>query len=184
MAEEEKKEGKEEAEKKEKAPMNAKKKGIIIGVVVLVVLVVQVVTAYVFVKMIKGEDPTITAMKKLEEDEKLKAEMLTKFGAVLDAPIDITVNIAGSKGSHYLKTVIQLEWNETEFPDLREAIMVRMVKIKDIMIDILSTQSMEDLKSSSGKQRVREAIRGDINTIIPKESGQVTNVLFEEFIIQ
>ena len=52
------------------------------------------------------------------------------------------------------------------------------------MIDILSTQSMEDLKLSSGRQRVREAIIGDINTTLPEESGQIHNVLFEEFIIQ
>jgi len=188
MADEEKpKEKKGEAieeGKEEKGKDSGKKKGIIIGLVILVILLVQIGTAYFFVKKLKGVDPSETARLQMEQDSSEAAEMLTRFGAVLEEPMEITVNIAGQKGSHYLKSTIQLEWNEDEYPDLRENLMARMVKIKDIIIDILSTQSIEDLKLISGKKRVKEAILSDINVIIPREIGRIQKVLFEEFIIQ
>jgi len=188
MADEEKPKGKEGEAKEdgedEKEKSSAKKKGILIGIIILVVLLVQIATAYFFVKMIKGESPSETAHEQMEADSSEAAEMMTRFGAILEEPMEITVNIAGQKGSHYLKSTIQLEWDEDEYPDLREILGARMVKIKDIIIDILSTQSMEDLRQISGKKRVKEAILSDINVILPDDIGRINKVLFEEFIIQ
>jgi flagellar FliL protein len=186
MAEEEEQEqeGKKKKADKSKESMSPKKKAIVIAVVITGVLIVQIGTAFVFVKWIKGDDPSVAAIEKLEMDEREKLAQKTRIGTVLGEALPVTVNIAGSGGTHYLKSEIQLEWDGEEFPELVEKIEERRPKIKDIIIDILSTQSINDLYLASGKQRIREAIKSEINMILPEEFGMVNDVFFQEFIIQ
>lgn len=172
------------AGKSENGEATGKKKLIIIASIIFGVILLQIGTALLFVHWVKKEDPAVEALRKIEEDEKAKIEMLTKIGTVLEKPIVATVNIDGPSGSHYLKTSIQLEWDGGQYVELGAAIAERTAKIQDIIINILSTQKMSDLLSSTGKKRIRDAIKTEINAIIPKEKGNISNVFFQEFIIQ
>lgn len=161
-------------------------------------------------------DPVAEALKKQEEEEAEKKHNQTKIGMVLPKPLPFTVNIPGQPGqAHYLKCSIQLEWDgvepagggEEKGPALDatgKEIEKRMPKITDIIINILSSQSYDDLLKPSGKQKMKEAIVTEINAILPEPhvdpkeeekrkkdphaepppSGKLRNAFFTEFIVQ
>ncbi|TFH63930.1 MAG: flagellar basal body-associated FliL family protein, partial [Gemmatimonadales bacterium] len=101
-------------------------------------------------------------------------------------PIEVTVNLAGGAGDHFLKTKIQLEWDGKKFPKLLLAIEERLPKIRNIIIDVLGVQSKSELLRPDGtaKQRVRETIKNEINAILPEEEGKIDNIYLQEFLIQ
>ena len=224
MSEEKPKEGgekkAEEGDKKAaKKPLN-KKLLIIIGVVVADLAIMAGLGMFIVGKLKKPAevDPAIEAAKKQEEEEAEKHHNLTKIGMVLPKPLPFTVNIPGTP-PHYLKCSIQFEWDGEEHegggggehgggaPALDatgNAIMQRMPKITDIIINILSSQSYDELLKASGKQKMKEAIVTEINAILPEPhvdpkeeekrkkdphagpppSGKLRNAFFTEFIVQ
>lgn len=199
-----------------KKPMN--KKIIIIAAVLVADLGIMAGLGFFIVGKLKGEtvvDPAIEAAKHHEEAEKEKKHELTKIGMVLPKPLPFTVNIPGTP-PHYLKCAIQFEWDGEEhagggghgapaaLDHTGEEIMKRMPKITDIIINILSSQTYEDLLKPSGKQKMKEAIVTEINAILPEPhldpeaekkrkedphagpppSGKLRNAFFTEFIVQ
>ncbi|MBF0431616.1 MAG: flagellar basal body-associated FliL family protein [Fibrobacteria bacterium] len=176
--------GKGEKDKKDTKPPNPKKKAIIIGAIILVLLIIQGGTAFFIVSMFKGEDMAQVTMENNKKKELEQKKMLTRIGAVLEEPITLTVNIAGSQGSHYLKSVIQFDWDEEAHPELRSRIAERLAKIRNIIIDVLSTQSYEELLLKTGRQRAKEAIKAEVNKILPENDGQIYSVFFQEYLIQ
>jgi flagellar basal body-associated protein FliL len=211
------KEGEGGDKKAAKKPMN-KKILIIAGVLVADLGIMAGLGFFIVGKLKKPAevDPAIEALKQQEEAEKEKKHELTKIGMVLPKPLPFTVNIPGTP-PHYLKCAIQLEWDGEEHagggggehgggaPALDAtglAITERMPKITDIIINILSSQSYEDLLKPSGKQKMKEAIVTEINAILPEPhidpehekkkdehagpppSGKLRNAFFTEFIVQ
>jgi len=201
-----------------KKPFN-KKIPIIAGVIVADLVIMAGLGMFIVGKLKKPAeaDPAIEAMKKQEEDEAEKKRSLTKIGMVLPKPLPFTVNVPGAPGqSHYLKCSIQLEWDglepaggggEGKGPALDETgreIEKRMPKITDIIINILSAQSYDELLRPAGKQKMKEAIVTEINAILPEPhidpkeeekrkkdphaepppSGKLRNAFFTEFIVQ
>jgi flagellar basal body-associated protein FliL len=203
---------------KAKKPFN--KKIIIIAAVIVADLAIMAGLGLFIVGKLKRPaevDPAAEALKKQEEEEAEKKQNLTKIGMVLPKPLPFTVNIPGAPGqSHYLKCSIQLEWDGIEAPggggegagpaldETGKEIVKRMPKITDIIINILSSQSYDDLLKPAGKQKMKEAIVTEINAILPERhpdpkeeekrkkdphaepppSGKLRNAFFIEFIVQ
>ena len=201
-----------------KKPFN-KKIAIIAGVIVADLAIMAGLGMFIVGKLKKPAevDPAIEAAKKQDEEEAEKHHNLTKIGMVLPKPLSFTVNIPGTP-PHYLKCSIQFEWDGEEHeggggghgggaPALDatgNAIMQRMPKITDIIINILSSQSYDELLKASGKQKMKEAIVTEINAILPEPhldpkeeekrkkdphagpppSGKLRNAFFTEFIVQ
>jgi flagellar basal body-associated protein FliL len=201
-----------------KKPFN-KKILIIAGVIVADLAIMGGLGLFIVGKLKRPAevDPAAEALKKQEEEEAEKKLSLTKIGMVLPKPLPFTVNIPGTPGqSHYLKCSIQLEWDGVESgegggehagPALDATgteIVKRMPKITDIIINILSSQSYDELLKPSGKQKMKEAIVTEINAILPEPhldpkmeekrkkdphaepppSGKLRNAFFTEFIVQ
>lgn len=206
-----------EGDKKAKKPF-PKKIAIIAGVVIADLAIMAGLGMFIVGKLKKPPevDPAVEAAKEHEKAEEEKKHELTKIGMVLPKPMAFTVNIPGTP-PHYLKCALQLEWDGEEHaggggghgagPALDhtgEEIMKRMPKITDIIINILSSQSYEDLLKPSGKQKMKEAIVTEINAILPEPhldpeaekkrkedphagpppSGKLRNAFFTEFIVQ
>lgn len=207
-----------EGDKKPKKPF-PKKIAIIAGVVIADLAIMAGLGMFIVGKLKKPPevDPAVEAAKEHEKAEEEKKHELTKIGMVLPKPMAFTVNIPGTP-PHYLKCALQLEWDGEEHaggggghgagPALDhtgEEIMKRMPKITDIIINILSSQSYEDLLKPSGKQKMKEAIVTEINAILPEPhhdpeaeakrlkenphagpppSGKLRNAFFTEFIVQ
>lgn len=183
-----------------------KKKLIIISAILAVDLLIMAGAAMFIVNRLKPKDTSAEEQKAKEEEEKKAQEALTKIGHTLPKPLSFTVNIAGSTPgeTHYLKCALQLEW-EAEHKEgeaaagggghgaapaavptdpLGIAIMERMPKITDIVINILSSQPYAELLKASGKQKVKEAIIAELTAILPANHGHLKNVFFTEFIVQ
>ena len=178
-------EGGEEGKEGKSDKKKSAKKLIIITIVLILDLAIMAGISFFIVGAIKGEDPTVKAMKEEELAAKEKAEMVTRMGTVLEAPIEMTVNIVASDNEpHFLKCKIQLEWDGIEYPTLGDELSRRQPKITDIILGILSKQTMDILLTYSGKQTIRESIISDINAILPTETGQITSCYFVEFLVQ
>jgi len=188
---------------------SGKKKMIMIAVILVVDLLLMGGAAMFIVSKLKPKDTTAEDQKAKEEEEHKALEALTKIGMTLPKPLTFTVNIAGStpEETHYLKCSLQLEWEAAEHGEgegkaeggggghggggaggpsdpLGIAIMERMPKITDIVINILSSQPYLELLKASGKQKVKESIISELNAILPTGHGHLKNVFFTEFIVQ
>lgn len=207
-----------EGDKKKAAKKPFPKKIAIIAAVVVADLGIMAGLGMFIVGKLKKPaevDPAIEAAKEHAKAEDEKKHELTKIGMVLPKPLPFTVNIPGTP-PHYLKCSIQFEWDGEEhagggghgaapvLDHTGEEIMKRMPKITDIIINILSSQTYEELLKPSGKQKMKEAIVTEINAILPEPhldpeaeklrkedphagpppSGKLRNAFFTEFIVQ
>lgn len=89
------------------------------------------------------------------------------------------VNLADPKASHFLKATITLEVKNDRAKDLTEKMLPRLRN--DILL-LLSSQTLEDVISIEGKVRLRDEIMARVNRIIGR--GQLKNVYFSQFVVQ
>ncbi|BDQ27715.1 flagellar basal body-associated protein FliL [Helicobacter heilmannii] len=95
----------------------------------------------------------------------------------LDSPF--VVNLITQNGRRYLKTSITLELSD---PKLLEEVKVKETAIKDTIIEILSSKSIEEISTLKGKNKLKEEIRNNINSFLI--DGYVKNIFFTDFVIQ
>jgi len=126
--------------------------------------------------------------KKKAAFEAVRAEMQAALGeqtegsAIMDTPITITVNYTEGL---YLKCEIQLEYDPLDI-QLGTELEAREARIKDIVINIMSSKSPRNLMTINGKKAIREEIVAAVNNILPKEVdgkplGKVRNSYFDSF---
>jgi len=111
----------------------------------------------------------------------------TSMGATLAAPIEVNVKISGEDGRH-LKCGVQLEYDLND-EQLGTELETRKARIKDIVIDIMSSQALSDLMSNDGKKAIRDQIVAAVNNILPekvagKPLGKVRRSYFDSFYIE
>lgn len=95
-------------------------------------------------------------------------------------PMDpFIVNIAEADGSRYLKLVVQMEVSDKGALAELEQLKPRL---RDSILDLLTSRSYKDLVDLSGKQRLREDIAGRVNNALSR--GKITKVYFTDFVIQ
>jgi flagellar protein FliL len=89
------------------------------------------------------------------------------------------INIADTNGDRYLKLVIQLEVSDSSvIPELEKL----KPRLRDSILDLLTSKPYKDLIDQTGKQRLREDIAGRVNNILSK--GKVTKVYFTDYVMQ
>lgn len=166
----------------------------IMGGILLLFLGLEVLIATFFVNKLKDtENPELAKVQEQQEKEKAEAAKHTQMGVTMDKAIEVTVNVAGTEGERFLKSAVQLEWSSQD-PLVGPEVMARLPKIKNIIIDILSSKQMSEIITTDGKKALRDAIVADINAILPAEVvnekgestpvGKVERAFFVEFIIQ
>ena len=128
--------------------------------------------------------PVSTSKKKEEhekEDKKGKDEIINIEEECLIVPVDpVIVNLSGSGGRRYLKAKINLEAKDV---DIKKKIEAKSVQIKDRLIFILSSKTLEDIEGSEGQEYLRREIQDSVNVVLKIEDG-VLQVYFTEFVIQ
>jgi flagellar FliL protein len=89
------------------------------------------------------------------------------------------VNVAGTGGRRYLKCTITVEFDSNA--GANEA-GTKVPLMRDAVIDILSSKTMEDLEPGALRDALRAELVAAISSLITK--SRVTRVFFNEFVVQ
>lgn len=94
------------------------------------------------------------------------------------------VNVAGTGGTRYLKATISVECADRKASsEISEA----EIRVRDAVLDVLSTYSLEDLTDVSKRDAIRRRVADAIEGAVPgrgKGPARVKGVYFLEFVIQ
>jgi flagellar FliL protein len=178
MAEEEKEETEGESEKK---GGGGGSNIVLILIVVLLVMVLAIggVVAYL---MLSGDEEPIdgaaVAQEKVEKKKPRRNADDLQVGPMY--PLDkFTVNLMSDNGRRFLVVKMNLEQDGEELtPELDK----KTPLIRDIIISILSSKTVEEITTAKGKEKLKEEIMNEINKHL--EDGQIRHVYFTEFVIQ
>ncbi len=157
-------------------------KWVIVGVILLIFIGIMIGMSLYFVDLLNPAEKTVTQ----EKEEKDTSQIFEK-GAMLAAPIEVTVNINGEDG-RYLKCGVQLEYDENN-SKLGLELDARKAHVKNVIIDVMSSRPLSQLVTNDGKRTIRQQIVEDINAILPdsldgKPLGKIKRSYFDSFIIQ
>jgi flagellar FliL protein len=89
------------------------------------------------------------------------------------------VNPADSNGERYLKAAIALEMYDA---GIQQEIEKRLPQIKNQINNVLSSKSIEQIKTNEDKEKLRREILTRVNGMLV--TGRLSNVYFEEFVYQ
>jgi len=110
--------------------------------------------------------------------EEVEAKEIPPFGEVYVIE-DLVVNPAHSGGMRYLCASVGLE---SDSPEIIQEIALRDAQIKDCLIQILGSKTVDELAAVGSRERVRQEIRARIEEILP-EPG-LDAVYFVNFVLQ
>jgi len=165
-----------EVEEKEESNSSNKLLLIVIIVLLLLLLIIGGLVAYFLLSGGDEEAPPPQEQKKIEK--KKKVSDLTEIGPIY--PLDkFVVNLVSTNADRYLKCKIDLELDSQE---LQQEIDKKLPAIRDLIIQILSSKTVEEIQTSKGKEKLKEEIKRKINEILT--TGEVRNVYLTEFVIQ
>lgn len=167
-------------EEKENQEQEEKKEGggnkLLLIVIIILLLVLLIVGGLVAYFLLSGGDEEQVEPQKVEK--KKKVSKMTEIGPIY--PLDrFIVNLLSNNSSRYLKCKIDLE---LDAPELQKEIDKKLPAIRDLIIRILSSKTVEEIQTSKGKEKLKEEIKRKINEILT--TGEIRNVYFTEFVIQ
>lgn len=165
-----------------------KKLFIIIGAAVLVLVIAGVV---VFMMMGKGD-------KKKEGVDAHGAPAAAEGGHGAAAPAaggghggaaagvssvftlePFIVNIYDGQELRYLKVKVELEMSN---PAVKPELEGRLAAIRDAILVVLTTKTLQEIQDAQGKNQLREEILTAISKIVAQ--GKVSKVYFTDFVVQ
>lgn len=181
MAEEENKEESGQENKKS----NNKLMIIIISVLVLIILGGGVTTILLMggddeaqVQQSTSQTQGSTTSNRSRGGSEISSRKLSEIGILY--PLDtFTVNLKSDAGRRYLKATISLELNGEE---LSIELDNKSPVVRDRIIRILTSKTLEEISSKKGKKKVSEQIIDTLNSMIV--DGHVKGIYFTEFVIQ
>ncbi|MGD9969106.1 MAG: flagellar basal body-associated protein FliL [Sulfuricurvum sp.] len=158
---------------------------IIIIVVLVLILVIGGVVA--FLMMNSGDESTGENAAKPKQEAAAQAPKAS--AGDLDSPSTevglmypletFTVNLLSESGRRYLKVEMNLE---IEGEELSPELDAKKPVMRDIIIRILSSKSLEEISTIKGKEKLKEQIVNDLNMRL--KDGKVKNVYFTDFVVQ
>jgi len=181
--EEEKKETKEQPEGSEKKSNTLMI--IIIGVLVLIIIIVAVVVVLLMggddEQKISNQSPQTIQSSVTQRRTSSALEGSRKLSEIgILYPLDsFTVNLKSDAGRRYLKATMSLELSGEE---LSLELDAKAPVLRDRIIRILTSKTLEEISSKKGKQKVSDQIIDTLNAIV--SDGNVQGIYFTEFVIQ
>jgi flagellar FliL protein len=164
-----------------------------LGVRTLVILAIIIADAYAaYFLVVKGIAPRMaeaqvvraareaTAVEEPPEVERAPAGgRVAGQAGTITLIEDIVVNPAGSSGTRYLCTTVALE---STVPMVDEEVAEREAQIRDVLIEILSRRTVDELSALSTRDELRSEIQTAVNEMLV--SGEVVGVYLSNFILQ
>lgn len=185
-----------EKKKEEESTSEGKKSNTLMIIIIVVLLLIIIVGGAVAFLLMGGDEKAAQApqqaeqaaapqtqqksasSKPKEDGDEMGSKKLSQIGTLY--PLDaFTVNLKSDSGRRYLKTTISLELNGKELSlELDSKIPV----IRDRIIRILTSKTLEEISSKKGKQKISEQIMDTLNSMIT--DGSIQGIYFTEFVIQ
>ncbi len=173
MAEEKENQGQEEKEEKKEG--GSKLLLIVIIILLLLLLIIGGLVAYF---LLSGNEQKQQQPQMQKMEKKHKVNSMAEIGPIY--PLDpFIVNLVSPNADRYLKCKIDLELDS---PNLQKEIEKKLPAIRDLIIRILSSKTVEEIQTAKGKEKLKEEIKRKINQILT--TGEIRNVYFTEFVIQ
>ncbi len=187
MAEEENKETGEEEQPKEKKSGNM----LMIIIIVVLILIIIIGGAVAFLLMNDDEED----IKQDKEVVKTEKKVTKRRSSSSSSPIDdsrplseigtlypletFTVNLKSDSGRRYLKVSMSLEIDGEE---LSMELDAKSAVLRDRIIRILTSKTLEEISSKKGKAKVTQQIIDSLNSMMV--DGNIKGLYFTEFVIQ
>jgi len=169
---------KDEQGKEEQAPASKKKLFIIIGAAVGVVIVAVVLVLTLGGGSKKEGGGEAKAEKKAGSHGGGGAEGAPVAGTVF--PLEpFIVNIYDGQEVRYLKVKVEFEMSG---PEIKPEIDARQAPLRDAILVLLTTKTLQEIQDLQGKNQLREEILASVNKILPP--GKVTRIYFTDFVVQ
>jgi flagellar FliL protein len=178
----------EESEPKEKKSSNM----LMIIIIVVLFLIIIVGGVVAFLLMGNDEEPAKNSAPQTQERTTTnKSNSSNRQTAQYDntRPLDeigtlypldtFTVNLKSDAGRRYLKVTMSLE---LEGEELSLELDAKSAVLRDKIIRILTSKTLEEISSKKGKQKVSQQIMDALNAMI--RDGQIKGIYFTQFVIQ
>lgn len=184
----------EEADTEESGLREKKSSNVLMIVIIAVLILIILIGAIVAILLMGGDDDSSQQYNKAPQTNERKASrqqprsdstqdyessrQLNDIGILY--PLDsFTVNLKSDNGRRYLKVTISLE---LEGEELSLELDAKSPVIRDRIIRILTSKTLEEISSKKGKQKVSDQIMNTLNAMI--SDGQIQGIYFTEFVIQ
>jgi len=178
----------EESTTEESAP--AKKSNMLMIIIIVVLIIIILIGAIVAVLFMGGEDES-TQVSSKSAIEKPAPRQTRSSGSAYESsrqlsdigilyPLDtFTVNLKSDAGRRYLKVTMSLE---LEGEELSLELDAKSPVLRDRIIRILTSKTLEEISSKQGKQKISVQIMDTLNSMI--SDGEIRGIYFTEFVIQ
>ena len=178
-----------DTEETQEEPKEKKSNNMLLIIIVVVLFLLIIIGAVVgFILM--GDDEEAVAAAPVEKEraaprkkrvasaEYDDSRQLSEIGILY--PLDtFTVNLKSDFGRRYLKVTLSLE---LEGEELSLELDAKTPVLRDRIIRILTSKTLEEITSKKGKQKVSNQIMDALNAMI--SDGEVRGIYFTEFVIQ
>lgn len=176
---------------KEESTVEGKKSGNMLMIIIIIVLVLIIILgAVAFLFVGGGEEETVSSTPVQQEKPKQSIQKASTIDPDDDTrslndigilyPLDtFTVNLKSDSGRRFLKTTISLE---LEGEELSLELDAKAAVLRDRIIRILSSKTLEEVSSKKGKNKLSQQIMDTLNSMI--SDGRVKGIYFTEFVIQ
>ena len=180
-----------EEETKEEEQPKEKKSSNLLMIIIIVVLLLIIIIGGVLFFVLSGDDEEDVAQAPQAKEKTVSKQKPRGSSAVLDEtrqlneigvlyPLDtFTVNLKSDSGRRYLKVTMSLE---LEGEELSMELDAKTAVLRDRIIRILSSKTLEEISSKKGKQKVSQQIMDTLNAMI--SDGTIKGIYFTEFVIQ
>ena len=182
----------EETTEEESAPKEKKSSNLLMIIIIVVLILIIIIGAVVAVLLMSGDDEAVDATSTPQAKERTVSKQnnrkssstfedtrkLDEIGILY--PLDtFTVNLKSDSGRRYLKVTMSLE---LEGEELSLELDAKAPVLRDRIIRILSSKTLEEISSKKGKQKVSEQIMDTLNAML--SDGRIKGIYFTEFVIQ
>ena len=184
MAEEEEK--KEEETKEE----SGKKSNLMIIIVIAFLVLLLIIGGVVMFIFAGGDDEMANNKQNVKTENSVNEEIPNQPTKSYRSKSSLTVgpmfeldtfivNLLSENGRRYLKVKINLELSDEE---LTNELNSKMPVIRDIIIRIASSKTLEEISTEKGKEKFKDQVVSEINFNL--KDGKIKNVFFTDFVIQ
>jgi len=182
----------EESTEQEAAQPEKKSSNMLMIIIIVVLVLIIVIGAIVGILLMGGDEEEVaTSAPQVKEQPAKKTNrssssssdygstrQLSEIGVLY--PLDtFTVNLKSDAGRRYLKVTMSLE---LEGEELSMELDAKSAVLRDRIIRILTSKTLEEISSKKGKAKVETQIMDTLNSMI--SDGRIKGIYFTEFVIQ